>query len=186
MDKQRIAIDPENGNQGDFWQTIDLVLAELRQAGSDLSPAERASQIQIDSTSSTAPIIRVISADPITDDLVFHFTIQLQSSPFIHHIFLLLETAFTADLEKYPPKGGRVMFPEQLGSRVLPWQVEMDNWAREISAIAWQLAAASGANGPEEDEENVPAADPSLDTPNLDATDLDFNHNDGDVMMIAA
>ncbi|KDQ08085.1 hypothetical protein BOTBODRAFT_180114 [Botryobasidium botryosum FD-172 SS1] len=41
-----------------------------------------------DSSSNTAPIIRVISADPIADDLVFHFTIQLQSSPFIHHIFL--------------------------------------------------------------------------------------------------
>ncbi|KDQ14977.1 hypothetical protein BOTBODRAFT_174175 [Botryobasidium botryosum FD-172 SS1] len=41
-----------------------------------------------DSSSNTAPIIRVISADPIADDLIFHFTIQLQSSPFIHHIFL--------------------------------------------------------------------------------------------------
>ncbi|KDQ10290.1 hypothetical protein BOTBODRAFT_178312 [Botryobasidium botryosum FD-172 SS1] len=41
-----------------------------------------------DSSSNTAPIIRVISANPIADDLVFHFTIQLQSSPFIHHIFL--------------------------------------------------------------------------------------------------
>ncbi|KDQ20158.1 hypothetical protein BOTBODRAFT_170165 [Botryobasidium botryosum FD-172 SS1] len=46
--------------------------------------------VQVDSSSSTAPIIRVISADPIANDLVFHFTIQLQSSPFIHHIFLLI------------------------------------------------------------------------------------------------
>ncbi|KDQ07372.1 hypothetical protein BOTBODRAFT_180796 [Botryobasidium botryosum FD-172 SS1] len=41
-----------------------------------------------DSSSNTAPILQVISADPIADDLIFHFTIQLQSSPFIHHIFL--------------------------------------------------------------------------------------------------
>ncbi|KDQ13111.1 hypothetical protein BOTBODRAFT_175973 [Botryobasidium botryosum FD-172 SS1] len=53
-----------------------------------------------DSSSNTAPIIQVISADPIADDLIFHFTIQLQSSPFIHHIFLSASEPITLPLQK--------------------------------------------------------------------------------------
>ncbi|KDQ13904.1 hypothetical protein BOTBODRAFT_175038 [Botryobasidium botryosum FD-172 SS1] len=62
----------------------------LKKANNNMAP--------LDSSSNSAPIIRVISADPIADDLVFHFTIQLQSSPFIHHIFLSASEPITIPL----------------------------------------------------------------------------------------